>query len=116
MTRGTVEPLSLVDDEMVGSVDLDGLDVTAKLAHERGASTHDTRPTPEVVEDLVDGVLVHDVEEVLPVDDVTERASDEIEVGRGWLVRCVGMAGFPSGGLARRWGVVVGLASWATTT
>src|SRR5580704_1748588 len=86
----------LVDDEMVGSVELDGLDVTAKLAHERGASAHDTRPSPEVVEDLVDGVLVHDVEEVLPVDEVTERASDEIEVGRSRPVRCVGMAGHGS--------------------
>jgi len=74
---------------MVGGVEPDGLDVTAKLAHERGAPTHDTRPSPLVVEDLVDGVLVHDVKEVLPVDEVTESASDEIEVGRGRLVRCI---------------------------
>ena len=88
--------LCLVDDEMVGGVELDGLDVTAKLAHEGGASAHDTRPSPEVVEDLVDGVLVHDVEEVLPIDEVTERASNELEVGRGGLVRGVGMAGHGS--------------------
>jgi hypothetical protein len=73
----------LVGDEMVSGVELDGLDVSAKLVHERGAPVHDTRPSPEVVEDPVDRVLVHDVEEVLPVDEVTECSSDEIEVGRG---------------------------------
>src|ERR1700722_7205803 len=77
---------------MTGGVEPHSLDVTAKLAPERGAPTHDTRPSPQVVEDLVDGVLVHDVEEVLPVDEATESASDEIEVGRGRLVRCIRLA------------------------
>src|SRR6202044_309505 len=62
----------------------DALGIATERVHERGAALDDPWPS-EVVEDLVDRALVDDIEEVRPLDEVPQRASREVEVGRDRL-------------------------------
>jgi hypothetical protein len=82
----------LVGDEMIRGVDLDVFGVSAELSQERGAPPDDARPPGEVVQDLVDDVVANNIEEVRAVDEVAQRTSREIEIGRDRLILGVGSA------------------------
>jgi hypothetical protein len=74
-----------VDNQVICGVQLDDVDVTPERIHQIGSSPNDARPA-EIIENLVDGVLVDDVKEVLAIDTVTQRQSNHIEVRVGDLV------------------------------
>jgi hypothetical protein len=72
--------LRLVNNQLIGRLKLDIVTIALELGHQIGAPLDNARPTGEVVEDLVDDVVSDDVEEVLAIDEVAERASNQIEV------------------------------------
>ena len=75
-----------VDDELVGGLKRDGVDIAEEPGHQLGSPLDDARPTRDVVKHLVDHLLGDDVEEVLAVDQLAQRPTDQIEIGGGGLV------------------------------
>ena len=70
----------LVGNQSIGRLKLDVVAIVPELIHQIGASPDHAGPTREVVEDLVNDIVSDDVEEVLAIDEVAERASNQIEV------------------------------------
>src|SRR5271170_2782730 len=77
-----VSVVCLVGNQLVSRLKLDVVAIAPELGHQISASFDNARPTGNVVEDLVDGVVSDDVEEVLTIDEVAERPSYQVEV---WL-------------------------------
>jgi hypothetical protein len=71
------------------SVRGDTVPIAARPVLARPAPTDNARPTGDVVEDLVDDIVGDDVEEVLSINEIAQRPSNEIEVRRGGLVGSV---------------------------
>ena len=74
-----------VDNQLVCGLQVDNADVTPKRIHQVGSSPNDTRPA-EIIADLVESVVSNDVKEVLPINKLTQRPSNQIEVRVGGLV------------------------------
>ena len=62
--------VGLVGNQLIGGLNRDVVDIAAELGHQAGPALDNTRPTGEIVEDLVNDVDVDDVEEVLAIDKV----------------------------------------------
>jgi len=60
----------LVRNQLIGRLKLDVFAIARELGHQIRASLDNARPTGNVVEDLVDGVVGDDVEEVLTINEV----------------------------------------------
>ena len=65
----------LVGNQLISRLKLDVVAIAPELGHQIRASFDNARPTGNVVEDLVDGVVSDDVEEVLTINQVAERPS-----------------------------------------
>jgi len=76
----------LVGNELVGGLNPDALAIASEQMHEIGASTGNTGPTGKVVQDLIDGVVSDEVKEVLAINQLAKRLSNQIEVRLGALV------------------------------
>ena len=72
--------LRLVNNQLIGRLKLDIVTIALELGHQIGAPLDNARPTGEVVEDLVDHVVSDDVEEVLAINEVAQRPSNQTEV------------------------------------
>ena len=78
--------VGLVDNQLVGRLKRDVVAIAPELGHQIGAPLDNARPTSDVVENLVDDVISDDVEEVLALNEVAYRPSNQLEV-RGWQPR-----------------------------
>ena len=67
--------IGLVDNQMVRRLEFDVTSISAKLTHKVGASLDLSRPS-QVIEDFVDDVVSDNIEEVLAINEVAQRASD----------------------------------------
>ena len=67
-------------NQLIGRLKLDGVAIASELGHQIDAPHDNARPTGEVVENLVDNVFSDNVEEMLAIDEVAQRPSNEIEV------------------------------------
>jgi hypothetical protein len=76
----------LVDNQLIGRVKRDAIDLAPKCGHQIGPPLYHARPTGNVVEDFVDNLLADDLEEVLAINESAQRPSNQIEVWRGVLV------------------------------
>jgi hypothetical protein len=79
----------LVDDQLIGRLKRDAVDVAPERGHQVGPPLNDARPAGNVVEDFIDDVVEDDVEEVLAIDEVAQRPSNQIEVREGGPVGSV---------------------------
>jgi hypothetical protein len=59
------------------------LAIAFELIHQLGASVDNARPAGDFVENLIDNVVGDDIEEVITVDQVAQRPTNELEVGFG---------------------------------
>ena len=59
-----------VGHQFIGRLKLDVIAIALKLGHQIDAPLDNTRPTGEVVENLVDDVVSDNVEEMLAIDEV----------------------------------------------
>jgi hypothetical protein len=73
----------LVDDQLIGTLKGDVVDVAPERGHQVGPPLNDARPPRDVVEDFIDDVVDDDVEEVLAIDEIAQRPSNQIEVRGG---------------------------------
>ena len=78
--------VGLVDNQLVGRLKRDVVAIAPELGHQIGAPLDNARPTSDVVENLVDDVISDDVEEVLALNEVAYRPSNQLEVRVGSLV------------------------------
>jgi hypothetical protein len=60
----------LVRNQLIGRLKLDIFTIASELGHQIRASLDNARPTGNVIEDLVDGVVCDNVEEVFTVHEV----------------------------------------------
>ena len=60
----------LVDNQSIGGLKRDVVDIAPELGHQAGPALDNARPTGEVVADLVNDVVGDDVEEVLAINKV----------------------------------------------
>lgn len=81
--------IRLVGDQSIGGPERDVVDIAPERGHQVGPPLDDARPAGHVVEHLVDGLVGEGVKEVLAVDEVANRPSDEIEVRGGRRVGSV---------------------------
>jgi len=79
----------LVDNQLIGRLKRDVVDIAPERGHQVGPPLDDARPTGEVVEDLVDDVVGDDVKEVLAINEVAQCRSNQIEVRGGGFVGSV---------------------------
>src|SRR5580693_5935319 len=90
--------VSLMDNQVVGRLKRDVVDIAPERGHQAGPPLNDARPAGDVVEDFVDDVVGDDVEEVHAIDESAQRSSNQIEVRGGGLVGSV----FPHSALSMR--------------
>ena len=76
----------LVGNQLACRLKFDVVAVAPELSHEIGSSPDGLRPTGEVVENLVYDVVGDCVEEVLAINEIAQRPSDETKIGLGALV------------------------------
>jgi hypothetical protein len=76
-------------DQMIDGTKFDMLAISTETLHQVEATLDDSRPSRELVEDLIDDVVRDAIEEVLAVNESSQRASNQIEVGADGLVGCV---------------------------
>ena len=76
----------LVGNQLIGGLKRDVVAIAPELGHQIGAPLDNARPTSDVVENLVDDVISDDVEEVLALNEVAYRPSNQLEVRVGSLV------------------------------
>jgi hypothetical protein len=69
-----------VGNQLIGGLKYDVIDIAPELAHQVGSPLDSARPTGEVIENLVNDVVGDNVEEVLAINEVAERPSNQIEV------------------------------------
>src|SRR5580658_5260884 len=79
----------LVGNQLISRLKLDVVAIASELIHQIGASLDDAGPTGKLIEDLVNHVVSDDVKEVLAINKVSERSSNQIEVRLGCLVGSV---------------------------
>src|ERR1700722_4042094 len=79
----------LVGNQLISRLKLDVVAIASELIHQIGASLDDAGPAGKVIEDLVNNVVSDGVKEVLAIDKVAERRSNQIEVRLGGLVDSV---------------------------
>jgi hypothetical protein len=60
----------LMDDQLIGGLKFDVVDITPEPGHQIGSSLDDARPTGKIVKDLVDDVVSDYFEEVLAINEV----------------------------------------------
>ena len=70
-------------NQMIRGMNFDVLAISTETLHQGGSTLDDSRPSREIVEDLIDDVVSDGVEEVLAVNESPQRASNQIEVGGG---------------------------------
>src|SRR6202035_5151446 len=75
----------LMDNQLAGRLKRDVVDIAPERGHQVGPPLYDARPAGDVVDDVVGD----DVEEVLAIDEIAQRSSNQIEVGGGGLVGSV---------------------------
>jgi hypothetical protein len=79
----------LVGNQLIRRLKFNVVAVAPEPSHKIGASPDGLRPTGDVVENLVDDIVGDYVEEVLAINEVAQRPSDQIEIGLRALVRSV---------------------------
>ena len=96
----------LMGDQFIGGLKGDIVDIAPECGHQACATLDGARPTRDFVEDLVNEVIGDDVEEVLAINKVAQRPSNQVEVRVGALVGSdFGFGILDSGGLRRRLGL-----------
>ena len=73
----------LVGNQLIGGLKRDVVDIAPELGRQVGPPPNEARPTGEVVEDLVNDVVGDDVEEVLAINKVAQRPSNQVEIRVG---------------------------------
>src|ERR1017187_3375068 len=81
--------IRIVNNQLVGRLKLDTFAIALELGHQIGPSLDNTRPTGELVENLVNHAVFDDVEEVLALDKVAQRPSNQLKIRPGGLVGSV---------------------------
>jgi hypothetical protein len=84
-----------MDNQLIGRLKFDVVAIALELRHQIGAPPDNARPTGDVVENLIDDVVGDDVEEVLAINEVAQRPSNQIEVRGGGIVGGVSRIGHP---------------------
>src|SRR5580698_8678753 len=79
----------LVGNQFIGRLKLDVVAIASELIHQIGASLDDAGPTGKVIEDLVNHVVSDGIKEVLAINKVAHRPSNQVEVRLGGLVGSV---------------------------
>jgi hypothetical protein len=78
--------VSFMDNEFVGGLECDVVDIASERDHQACSSLDDARPTGKVVEDFIGGIVSDDIKEMLAIDKVIERPSNQIEVRGGGFI------------------------------
>src|SRR5580704_13310233 len=76
----------LVGNQLTGGLKRDIIDIAPELGHQGGSPLDNARPTGELVEDLENDVVGDNVEEVLAINKVAQRPSNQIKIRGSGLV------------------------------
>src|ERR1700739_3643047 len=79
----------LVQNQLVGGPKRDIINIAPECSHQIGSPLYHARPAGNIVEDFVDDVVGDDVEEVLAINEIATRTSNQIKVRRSILVDSV---------------------------
>jgi len=74
-----------MDNQMIRGLQTDDADVALERMHQSSSPPNDARPA-KIVEHLVDSIAGNDVKEVLAIDKVPQRPSNQVEVRISALV------------------------------
>ena len=69
--------VGLVGNQLICGLNRDVVDIAPELGHQAGPPPDNAGPAGEVVEDFVNDVVADDVEEVLAIDEVAQRAANQ---------------------------------------
>lgn len=78
--------VGLVDNQLISGLKGDIGDVPLELGQQVGSSYDNRGPTRDIVEDLIGGIVGHEVEEMLAIVKVAERRLNEVEVWSGAII------------------------------
>jgi len=69
----------LVDNQPIGGLKRDVVDIAPELGHQVSPPPDNATPAGELVKDLVNDAVAQDVEEVLAVNKVAQRPSNQLK-------------------------------------
>ena len=67
---GDMAVVSSVGNQLIGRLKLDVVTIAPELGHKMGAPSDNSRPTSDVVKNLIEGAVGDDIEEVLAINEV----------------------------------------------
>ena len=86
---GDAAVVRFVQSQLVGGPKRDIINIAPECSHQIGSPLYHARPAGDFVEDFVDDVIGDDVEEVLAINEIAQRTSNQIKVRRSILVDSV---------------------------
>jgi hypothetical protein len=86
---GDAAVVRLVQNQLIGGSKRDIINIAPECSHQIGSPLYHARPAGDIVKDFVDYVVGDDVEEVLAINEIAQRTSNQIKVRRSILVDSV---------------------------